>query len=182
MTQLVGGDGSVFDDAPPRSPDIVFTRSLRLDLGGRSVELHHFGEGNTPGDTVVCCPDARVAWTGNLVVGGPVPWVLECDARAYLVTLTQLAAALDVGTIVPGHGEMVPGTMIATCVSYFAELVTSVGAARGDGWSLEEATARLTLADRYTLAGTAGMAGLTAGLHRWNVQHAFEGLAAAPGE
>lgn len=181
MLQLVGGDERVLDDAPRRLPDIVFERSLRLDLGGRLVELHHFGAGNTPGDTVIYSPDTRVAWTGNLVVGGPVPWVLECDARAYLLTLARLAAALDVGTVVPGHGEIVPGTVIATCLSYFAELVASVRAAHAAGWSLEETANRLALADRYAPGSRAGMAGLTAGLHRWNVQHAFEGLAETPG-
>jgi cyclase len=182
MLQLVGENAQVFDDAPRRLPDIVFEGSLRLDLGGRSVELHHFGRGNTPGDTVVYCPDARVAWTGNLVVGGPVPWVLECDARDYLVTLARLAAALDVQTIVPGHGEIVPGTMIGSSVDYFVDLVTSVRAAQRNGWTLEGAMSRLTLADRFAPGGTAGMARLTDGLHRWNVQHAFEGLGLDPGE
>lgn len=181
MQQLVAGDASVLDEEPPRPADIVFEQSLRLDLGGRSVDLYHFGEGNTPGDSVVYCPDARVAWTGNLVVGGAVPWVLECDARAYFLTLAGLAAALDIEIVVPGHGEIVPGTMVATCVGYFADLLASVRAARAAGWSLEQAMTRLTLADRYAPDAAVGMAGLTAGLHRWNVQHAFEGLEAAPG-
>ena len=182
MLQLVGDNEQVFDDAPTRLPDIVFEGSLRLDLGGRSVELHHFGRGNTPGDTVVFCPDARVAWTGNLVVGGPVPWVLECDARDYLVTLARLAATLDVQTVVPGHGAIVPGTMIGSSVDYFVDLVISVRAAQRDGWNLEETMSRLTLAARFAPGGTAGMARLTDGLHRWNVQHAFEGLMADAGE
>jgi hypothetical protein len=38
-----------------------------LDLGGRRVELWHFGPGNSPGDTVVRVPEARAAWTGNLL-------------------------------------------------------------------------------------------------------------------
>ena len=176
MVQLVGGDASVLDDVRPRLPDIVFERALRIDLGGRVVELRYFGEGNTPGDTVIYGPQGRVAWTGNLVVGGAVPWVLECDARDYLETLTGLASALDIETVVPGHGEIVPGTMIATCLGYFADLLAVVRAARASGWSREEAQERLTLAPRYAPGSDAGMAGLTAGLHRWNVQHAFEGL------
>lgn len=45
----------------------MFDDHLALDLGGREVELWHFGPGNSPGDTVVWVPEARAAWTGNLV-------------------------------------------------------------------------------------------------------------------
>ena len=31
------------------------------------MELWHFGPGNSPGDTVVHVPEARAAWTGNLL-------------------------------------------------------------------------------------------------------------------
>ena len=53
----------VFSGVRLRLPDVVFEESLRLDLGGRVVEVYHFGHGNTPGDTVVYVPEARVAWT-----------------------------------------------------------------------------------------------------------------------
>ena len=93
-----------------------------------------------------------------------MPWVLECDARAYFLTLAGLAAALDIEIVVPGHGEIVPGTMVATCVGYFADLLSSVRAARAAGLgSLEQAMTRLTLADRYAPDAAVGMAGLTAG-------------------
>src|SRR5438309_11147519 len=70
LLPTVGNDPTVFGDVRLRLPDLFLDEYLELDLGGRVVELHHFGHGNTPGDTVVFVPEARVAWTGNLILGG----------------------------------------------------------------------------------------------------------------
>ncbi len=74
LLATVNGNAAVFAEVKLRLPDVTFEKSLSLDLGGRVVELHHFGHGNTPGDTVVYLPEAKVAWTGNLVLGaGTIP-------------------------------------------------------------------------------------------------------------
>jgi cyclase len=44
-----------------RRPDVVFDDHTEVDLGGRIVQLWHFGPGNSPGDTVVWVPGAGVA-------------------------------------------------------------------------------------------------------------------------
>jgi cyclase len=69
LLPAVDNDPTVFGDVQLRLPDLVLDEYLELDLGGRVVELYHFGHGNTPGDTVVYVPEARVAWTGNLILG-----------------------------------------------------------------------------------------------------------------
>ena len=69
LLPIVDNDPTVFGDVRLRLPDLVFDQYLELDLGGRVVELYHFGHGNTPGDTVVFVPEARIAWVGNLIVG-----------------------------------------------------------------------------------------------------------------
>ena len=104
MLATVGGDKTIFGDATLRLPDVEFEDNLRIDLGKRVVELYNFGHGNTAGDTVVYVPEAKVAWTGNLVLGtDTIPWGIEGDLQAYLQTITRFATTLDVETIVPGH-------------------------------------------------------------------------------
>jgi cyclase len=106
LLAAVEGDASVFADVRLRLPDVVFDNYLSVDLGGVKVELHHFGPGNTPGDTVVYVPRARVAWTGNLVVGqGTIPPLFEGRGPTYLRTIARFAGSLDVDTIIPGHGR-----------------------------------------------------------------------------
>ena len=101
----VDNDPTVFGDVRLRLPDVVLDEYLEVDLGGRVVELYHFGHGNTPGDTVVYVPEARVAWTGNLILGaGTIPFLVEGGAGTYLEPMAKFTHTLEVGTLVPGQG------------------------------------------------------------------------------
>lgn len=56
------GDVALLDEVTVwRTPDLTFDSFAEIDLGGRVVQLHHFGPGNGPGDTIVYVPDARTA-------------------------------------------------------------------------------------------------------------------------
>ena len=91
LTAASMSDATIFRETRLRLPDITFDHTMKIDLGGRVVELYHFGSGNTPGDTVVYVPEAKVAWTGNLVLGRGHPPLshrgrggeLPRDARAF---------------------------------------------------------------------------------------------------
>ncbi len=150
---------------------------MTIDLGGQVVELHHFGHGNTPGDTVVYLPGAKVAWTGNLVVGeGTIPPIFEGGARNYLTTIARFAETLDVRTIIPGHGAPTTGAILARYLGYLGELVVAVRSAAQAGWTVEDTLARLSLAEKYLPPENSPGGGLRpfiAGLHRLNVQQTF---------
>ena len=139
LLPTVNGNASVYGDVKLRLPDLVFDRYLRLDLGGRLVELHHFGAGNTPGDIVVFVPEARVAWTGNFIIGeGSNPPLFETGAATYLATLTKMRATLDVETIVPGHLGITDDRTIDRYLGYMGRLVREVRAAIHEGKTVEE--------------------------------------------
>ncbi len=132
LLPTVGNDPTVFGDVRLRLPDVVLDEYLELDLGGRVVELHHFGHGNTPGDTVVFVPEARVAWTGNLILGeGTIPFLIEGGAGAYLETMAKFTHTLEVGSIVPGHGLLTSGAILGRYLPYLSELIESVGKLSG---------------------------------------------------
>ncbi|MCH9023277.1 MAG: MBL fold metallo-hydrolase, partial [Planctomycetes bacterium] len=142
MLSTVNGDHKVFDDVKLRLPDVVFDKYMRIDLGGRVVELYHFGPGNTAGDVVVYQPDAKAAWTGNLVLGaGTIPPMFEYGAVTHLKTLTQFQARLDVKTIVPGHGFITNGTILTRYLEYDGELADTVGMAVRQGKNMKEVLA-----------------------------------------
>ncbi len=180
----VDNDPTVFGDVRLRLPDLVFDEYLELDLGGRVVELHHFGHGNTPGDTVVFVPEARAAWTGNLIVGeGSIPFLIEGGAGAYLETMAKFAHTLEVRTIVPGHGPLTSGAILGRYLPYLSELIESVRKSIRAGQNLEEAIAATPLGQRYTqdTAGSgsplpAQFVAFRAGIHRWNVWRTYQGM------
>ncbi|NUR91322.1 MAG: MBL fold metallo-hydrolase [Nonomuraea sp.] len=136
------GDAALLDAVTTwRLPDLVFDRSAELDLGGRAVQLWHFGPGNGPGDTVVYVPDTRTAWTGNLVChAGTAHMLLQGGPLPYAATLRAMRDALpDLGTIVPGHGPMGDGhEAIDALLGYLERLHEEVSAAVEAGKSLQD--------------------------------------------
>ena len=138
LLATVNNDPTVYADVRLRLPDVVFDDYLRLDLGDRVVEIYHFGPGNTPGDTVVYVPEARVAWTGNLVVGeGTIPFLIEGRAGEYLQTISRFARTLEVDTIIPGHAALTTGAIFDRYLSYLSGLIRSVRSATRAGQYLQ---------------------------------------------
>jgi cyclase len=176
------GNAAVFDDVKLRLPDVTFETTLRLDLGGRVVELHHFGHGNTPGDTVVYLPEAKVAWTGNLILGaGSIPWAIEGKTRAYLETVARVAASLDIETIVGGHVLLTPGETLGAYLDYLSAHIKSVQRALGAGKTLEQTLASLPLGEAYLPPKDSPLAGvrpIMQGIHLWNLKRTYQELEA----
>jgi glyoxylase-like metal-dependent hydrolase (beta-lactamase superfamily II) len=94
-----------------RAPDRGVWESSTLDLGGRSVGLHHFGRGHTEGDVVVSVPDAGVVVAGDLVEEGAPPSFDDAYPLDWPETLTALLA-LHPRLVVPGHGRVVDASFV----------------------------------------------------------------------
>ncbi|NUR85208.1 MAG: MBL fold metallo-hydrolase [Nonomuraea sp.] len=127
-----------------RLPDITFDSFAELDLGGRTVQLWHFGPGNGPGDTVVYVPGARTAWTGNFLAhAGIAHMLLQGGPLPYLTSLRRMKRTLPgLETIVPGHGPIGDGhAAIDALVSYLERLHEEVLTAVLAGRTVEETTA-----------------------------------------
>jgi glyoxylase-like metal-dependent hydrolase (beta-lactamase superfamily II) len=85
------------------SPDMTYSESLTISLGGTLIKLMHF-EGHTLGDTVVYLPQRNILITGDLVIG-PVPYGGDDATEKWIGSLETLMA-MHASVIVPGHGEV----------------------------------------------------------------------------
>ena len=178
LLPTVDDDPTVFGDVRLRLPDLVLDDYLQLDLGGRVAELYHFGHGNTPGDTVVYVPEAKVAWTGNLIGGeGTIPFLIEGGAGVYLETMAKFTHTLEAETIIPGHGLPASGAVLGHYLPYLSDLIETVRKAIRAGQNLEE-----TLVDNPhpTRTDSPFPAQFVAGIHRWNVWRTYQGMKADP--
>jgi glyoxylase-like metal-dependent hydrolase (beta-lactamase superfamily II) len=108
-----------FDGIELVVPTTTFDRRLDVVVGGRLVELIEVGPAHTAGDTIVHVPDARTIYTGDILFIGGTPivwagplsnWVAACD----------LMLALDVDTVVPGHGPLTDTAGIVAVRDYLA--------------------------------------------------------------
>ena len=89
-----------------RAPDTPVAEQATVDLGDRTVVLHHFGRGHTAGDLVVHVPDVATVVAGDLVEEGAPPSFSDSYPLDWPDTLTAVLA-LQPSVVVPGHGAVV---------------------------------------------------------------------------
>ena len=135
------GKGKGIERVQPRSADITVSDMISVDLGGRTVEIRHFGFAQTPGDLVIWTPDAKVLWVGNMIQAPSpaLPWLLEGRHRDTIETLTKVREFLpEEATIIPGHGRPMRPVDVDFPIQYLRELDAAVGAAIAEGRSADE--------------------------------------------
>lgn len=174
LLPFVQRDTSVFAAVTLRLPTLTFRDSIVLDLGGRSVAVHHFGRGNTNGDAVVYEPRTRTAWTGNLVLG-PVPLMLEAGAREYRDTIDRFRRSLQIDRIVAGHLYLGPSDVLAQLSGYLGMVADSIAAARTRRESAADLALRFPLPRRVLGDGMPqNLARVFEGLHQLVLQRSYD--------
>jgi len=94
------------------APNEVFTDTVSLDLGGRSVSLVHPGPAHTDHDVLVHVPDVAVVFAGDLVEQGAPPSVgPDAHVSDWPGALDKLLA-LSPSIVVPGHGDPVDAAFV----------------------------------------------------------------------
>jgi cyclase len=119
-------------------PDLTFTDSLTIRLGGRRIQVLHYDRAVTPGDAFLYLPQDRVVVTGDLLVD-PLPFALGCYPSGWIHALERMAA-LDAAVIVPGHGEPLHDwSLLEAHLAVFRELLRLGGEAKARGEAVEQA-------------------------------------------
>jgi len=132
--------GSRFDfsDIGHVPPQETFQGGLTLDIGGRRVELTELGPAHTRGDIIIHVPDEKLVYTGDLVFHGGHPiiwagpignWIAACDH----------VLAMDVDTVVPGHGAICGKDEVQGLRDYLAHVQTEATKAHAAGLAWDEA-------------------------------------------
>jgi cyclase len=111
--QLIASEQSrryMVDAKQPGQPSVTFIDRALLHLGGKDVELYHFGRAHTGGDVFVYFPAARVLAAGDaFTFGAATPQLIDYpgggSAKDWTGTLDR-ALQLDFDTVVPGHGDV----------------------------------------------------------------------------
>ena len=93
------------DEQRARMPNATFQERMTLYLGGKEIQVLHFGAAHTKGDSILFVPQDRIAYMSevffndefpNMAGGYGVSWIRVLDA----------VKALDADIFIPGHGPV----------------------------------------------------------------------------
>ncbi|HLG97924.1 MAG TPA: MBL fold metallo-hydrolase [Bryobacteraceae bacterium] len=131
-------------DVHDRPPDVVFDREVKLDLGGVTARLIWLGPAHTQGDELIFVEPDRTLLAGDIVENKLVPSMPNADAsaRGWLAVLDKIAP-LDPRYIVPDHGGLGDGSLIAQERAFLENLQTRAQNLKRQGVPVEEAGQRV---------------------------------------
>ena len=131
-------------DVKLRTPDILFDGEMKLDLGGVTARLFCLGPAHTQGDMLIFVEEDSVLIPGDIVESKLFPIMPEeATMKGWLAVLDKLEP-LKPRLIVPDHGELGDGSLIAKQRAMLQELQGRALELKRQGKSAEEAGKLLT--------------------------------------
>ena len=132
-------------DVKLRNADVVFDREAKLDLGGVTARLFWLGAAHTLGDELIDVEPDNALIPGDIVQSKLVPNMPNEDAsvKGWLAILDKLAD-LKPRFIVPDHGALGDGSLIAQERAFLADLQKRALELKRQGASVEDAGKKLT--------------------------------------
>lgn len=126
LSQLIGDglDGTIASYA-----DITFENEYVLEIGGKTIEIHHRAPAHTPGDSFVWIPESNTVFTGDIVFVGRVLGIMEYSNSAEWLDAFDAIEALNPKHLVPGHGTATTMKVArADTYEYLTNLRSQIGA------------------------------------------------------
>jgi glyoxylase-like metal-dependent hydrolase (beta-lactamase superfamily II) len=141
MTPL---NAELLANASFRKPDVLFDSEYRLDLGGVHVTLRALGPTHTRGDTIAWVEEDRLLFAGDIVMNKRfLAFSAQSSATAWLQVLDKLDA-LHPARIVPSHGPMGDGSLIADQRTVLKEIQARASELKSQGKSADDVAATVT--------------------------------------
>jgi cyclase len=134
-----------------RLPDETFNESLTLQVGERELQLIEVGPAHTRGDILVHAASERVLFCGDILFSGAHPIVWAGPVSNWIAVCDRVLA-MDVETIVPGHGPPASPDAVRELKAYFEYLYEQARERHAAGMSALQA-ARSIGVDRWAQWG-----------------------------
>jgi glyoxylase-like metal-dependent hydrolase (beta-lactamase superfamily II) len=128
----------ILKDAARRPASITFDRDYTLDLGGVRVRFLLVGPTHTKGDTTFFVEGDNVLFAGDVVMNNSFLAAGAASSMKAWLTAFDTLEALKPQTIVPSHGEVGAGNIIATNRSIMLAVQTRVRALKAEGRTADE--------------------------------------------
>jgi len=136
-----------FDNITLTLPTKTFEDELILKVGDKEVHLIEVGPAHTLGDTLVYIPADRVVFTADILFIGGHPIIWAGPTSNWLRACDRILA-MDVETIVPGHGPITDKKGVVEVKGYLEYIYQEALKRYEAGMSAQEAARDINL-DRY---------------------------------
>jgi cyclase len=97
--------GASAEEQRARLPDATFRDRMTLHLGGKEIQILHFGKAHTTGDSVLFVPQDRIAYLSEIFFNEEFPNMAGGYGVSWIQVLDQIEA-LPADIFVPGHGPI----------------------------------------------------------------------------
>lgn len=154
------GKGRGIEQIIPDTGDILIETGgkIKIDLGGKFVEIIDFGFAQTGGDLFVWDADSKTLWAGNAIIASKpaLPWLLDGHLVKTLETLEKVYGFLpEDARVVPGHGPVIKRNDIKWHIDYLATIKSQVEDAIKEGLTLKQTVKKVAMPEfkGYALFG-----------------------------
>jgi len=128
----------ILKDATRRTPATTFDRTYSLDLGGVHVRFIVVGPTHTRGDTGFFVEEDAVLFAGDVVMNNSFLAASPASSMKAWLAAFDTFEALKPKTVVPAHGEVGPGTIVAANRELMAGVQARARALKAEGKSADE--------------------------------------------
>ena len=136
----------IANSVPTAVPEVTFTDSHTLTLGGKTAELSFLGKSHSDNMIVMRFPDERTLFTVDFVSVKRLPFRTFRDGfMPDLINAIDKIGEMDFDILAPGHGALGGKADAADHGQYVKDLKAEVEAAVAAGKSLEEMQASITM-------------------------------------
>lgn len=127
-------------------PTTTFETELTRHVGSKEVRIMHVGPAHTPGDALVHVPADRTVFTGDIlfIEGHPIMW--EGPVGNWISACERILA-MDVETVVPGHGPITDKKGVEAVRDYLAYVRDEAKKRFDAGLSASEAASDIDMSD-----------------------------------
>jgi len=133
----------ILTDAARRPAAITFDREYRLDLGGVAVRFLVVGPTHTRGDTGFFVEGDGVLFAGDVVMNNSFLAATPASSMKAWLAAFDAFETMKPQTIVPAHGAVGPGSIIATNRQIMEAVQARARALKAQGRSADEAASTI---------------------------------------
>jgi glyoxylase-like metal-dependent hydrolase (beta-lactamase superfamily II) len=136
-----------FENITLTLPKETFDGEMTVQVGSKAVQFIEVGPAHTRGDTLVYVPGDKVVFTGDILFIGGHPIIWAGPVGNWLRACDRILA-MDVETIVPGHGPITDKQGVRDLKGYFEYIYEEARKRYEAGMSVADAARDIPL-ERY---------------------------------